>query len=94
MKSTSVFAFILVLSLAFSYIPGLNAKFAALQSDYKRLIMLGALLVVSAGALGLACIGRFDAYTCDVDGVWQALETFVLAAIANQSAYALTPKGE
>ena len=84
----------IVLSLAFSYIPGLNNKFAAIQSDYKRLVMLGALLLVSAGIFGLACIGRFDAVTCDVDGVWQLVEAFVFAAIANQTAYALTPKGE
>ena len=82
-----------VLSLAFSYIPGLNKKFAALKSDYKRLIMLGALFVVAAGSLGLGCIGRYNLYTCDVDGVWKALETFIIAAIANQSAYGLTPKG-
>ena len=84
----------IILSLAFSYIPGLNKKFAALQSDYKRLIMLGALFVVAAGALGLGCIGRYNLYSCDVDGAWKALETFIMAAIANQSAYALTPKGE
>jgi len=84
----------IILSLAFSYIPGLNKKFAALQSDYKRLIMLGALFVVAAGALGLGCIGRYNLYSCVVDGVWKALETFIMAAIANQSAYALTPKGE
>lgn len=81
------------LSLIFSYVPGLNKKFNALQSDYKRLIMLGALFVIAAGSLGLACIGRYNLYTCDVDGVWKAFETFILAAIANQSAYALTPKG-
>ena len=83
-----------VLSLAFSYVPGLNKKFDALQSDYKRLVMLGVLLLTAAGALGLSCIGRFDAVSCDVDGVWQMVEVFIYAAVANQSAYALTPKGE
>ncbi len=84
----------IVVSLVFSYFPGVKPKFNALSPDYKRLVNLGALFVVAAAALGLSCIGRYNVFTCDVDGAWQALEVLVLAAIANQSAYLLTPKGK
>lgn len=85
-----------VLSLLFSYVPGLNAKFAGLESTYKRLIML-ALLFVSAGAIyGLACAGWAAdlgiAVTCDKAGLIQVLQAFGAAAIANQAAYALSPE--
>ena len=83
-----------VLSLAFSYIPGLKGWFDGIKPDYKRLVMLGALLLTAAGTYGLACIGRFSGISCDMDGIWQLIEAFVFAAVANQSAYALTPKGE
>ena len=84
----------IVVSLAFSYLPGVKPRFNALSSDYKRLVSLGALFVVAAAAIGLSCLGRYNIFTCDVDGAWRALEVFVVAAIANQSAYLLTPKGD
>jgi len=37
----------ILLSQAFSYIPGLSDKFATLDGTHKRLIMLAALLLVS-----------------------------------------------
>jgi len=81
-----------VLSLAFSYVPKLKDWFAKLEGDYKRLVMLVVLFLTAAGILGLACIGRYDAVTCDADGVWQMVEIFIMAAIANQGAFLLTPK--
>ncbi len=82
-----------LLSLIFSYVPGLKTKFNKLDGDKKRLVMLSCLLIVPLGALGLSCIGRGDYFPCTQDGVWQALTAFLLAAVANQTAYALTPKG-
>lgn len=84
----------IVVSLVFSYVPGVKPVFSALSPDYKRLVNLGALVLVAAGALGLSCIGRYNIFTCDVNGAWNALEVLVLAAIANQSAFLLTPKGK
>lgn len=83
-----------VLSLAFSYIPGLRNWFDNLEGDYKRLFMLGALLLSAAGVFGFACLGRYGGVACNIDGVWALVEAFVLAAIANQTAYQLTPKGK
>ena len=81
-----------VISLGFSYVPKLKDWFDKLSPDYKRLVMLGSLAAIAAGSIGLSCLGRYDAFTCDVDGAWKAGEVFILAAIANQSAYMLSPK--
>ena len=82
-----------LLSLAFSYLPGLRPWFDKLQPDYKRLVMLAALALVAGGAFALACIGQYPALTCDEAGAWVLVRAFLAAAIANQAAYALTPRG-
>jgi hypothetical protein len=81
----------IVLSLLFSYIPGLNAKFAALESMYKRLIMAGLLLLTAAAIFGLSCAGYWPQVTCDRGGVLKLIEVFIAALIANQAAYAISP---
>ena len=83
----------IVLSLLFSYIPKFSAWFDALEGNSKRLIMLASLFVTAAGIFGLACTGKFDiAVACDLDGALGMFELFVLASIANQAAYKLTPR--
>lgn len=85
-----------VLSLAFSYIPGLSAWFAAQDGIYKRLIMLGLLTGVSLIAFGIACGGLGPDFgltvTCDKTGAIELFKTLILAIIANQSVYAITPQ--
>ena len=81
-----------VLSLAFNYIPGLNTKFAALSTEVKRLIMLGILVLVAAGAYGLSCAGWWPTVTCDEAGIKALLEALFFAAVANQTAYSLSPQ--
>ena len=44
-----------VLSLLFSYIPGLRTWFAALVAETKQLIMLGLLILVTAAIYALGC---------------------------------------
>ena len=86
----------ILLSLAFSYIPGLNVKFAELDPLYKRLIMLGLLVAAAAGVFGLACsplaaeLGLKVA--CDKAGAIGLASQLVLAIIANQSAFLISPK--
>ena len=83
----------ILLSWFFSYVPGLNKKFDALQTGYKRLIMLGSLAIVSLGVFGISCLGWLDlGVTCDQAGGIALLQTFILATIANQSAYAISPQ--
>lgn len=85
-----------LLSLAFSYIPKLNVKFAELEATTKRLIMLGGLAVISAVIYGMACAGWAAewgiALTCDRAGLVQLLTAFGAAMIANQSAYMISPQ--
>jgi len=81
-----------VISLIFSYIPGLKTWFETLAPDMKRLFMLGVLFVVTAALFGLSCAGLFAYFPCTWAGAWEALQLFILAAIANQTAYQLSPK--
>ena len=80
-----------VLSLLFEYLPGLHDWYNALVDAKQKLIMLGALLLSAAGVFALACVGRYDLVTCDVAGVWLLVEYFVLAVIANQATYLVSP---
>ena len=81
-----------VLSLLFSYVPGLSDWYAKLSGTYKRLVMLGLLFVVAAGAFGLSCAGVLATVACTQSGLMGIVEAFIAAAIANQAAFTLTPQ--
>jgi hypothetical protein len=88
-----------ILSLAFSYIPKLNTWFAALEPEIKRLIMLGLLALIAGVSYGLACWGVLAdltgiELTCDKTGLFELLRVFVMAIIANQGIYSLSPQTE
>ena len=85
-----------LLSLLFSYVPGLSGWYAALDATHKRLIMLALLVLVAGGAFGLACT-EWSAYfalelTCDQPGAVVLLQSLALALAANQSTYLIAPK--
>jgi len=80
----------IALSLGFSYIPGLKEWFEKQETRIKRLVMVGALLVISGGIFGLSCSGWWSWVSCDQAGVKGLVEGFVYALIANQSTYTLT----
>jgi len=82
----------IVLSLLFSYFPGLSGWYDYLLPNAKRFVMLGALLLAALGVFGLACLGKYNLVSCDVIGAWGLLEYFVFALIANQSVYLLSPE--
>ena len=81
----------ILLSLAFSYIPGLQGWFAALNGQYKRLVMLAALLIVAIGVYISTCAGYSAQVTCDIAGAQQLISLYLSAMIANQAAYMITP---
>lgn len=85
-----------LLSLAFSYIPGLRTWYAGLGEEAKRLIMLGLLVLVAAGSFGLACLGWGAelgiALECTQTGALGLFAQLVLAIVGNQGTYALSPQ--
>jgi len=82
----------IVLSLAFSYIPGLADWYGKLNEAYKRLIMLGLLVVTSGAIFGIACGGWLETgVTCDQPGLVGLLKALLDAIIVNQVAYQITP---
>lgn len=79
-----------ILSLAFSYIPGIRQKYEAPSAEVKRLVMLGLLVLAVAGIFALAC-SRFGAnlrvsVSCDEPGMIGLFWSLVLAVMANQFA--------
>lgn len=83
----------IVLSLVFSYVPGLEGWFDALEGTSKRLIMLGLLALTAVGVFGVACLGWFNTgVTCNQAGAVVLVEAFFVAMVANQSAYLISPK--
>jgi len=85
-----------VLSLAFSYIPGVRDWFDGLMPTIKRLIMAGLLLAVALGAFGLGCAGVLGQLGgqvgCDQAGAIDLVTAFLAALVANQAAYAISPQ--
>jgi hypothetical protein len=84
------------LSLIFSYIPGARSWFDGYSPEIRRLLML-ALLVCSACIIyGLSCLGWAAEWgiplVCDRSGLIGLIEQLILAIIANQSIYAITPR--
>ena len=82
----------IVLSLAFSYAPGLRQWYAGLDPEYKALGMLAALAVTAILALAVSCAGLQQIVTCDQPGAWALVRAFVSASVANQTTYTLTKR--
>lgn len=85
-----------VLSLLFSYIPGLSGWYEKLDGTYKRLVMLAALVLTTGACFSLACSGWGAEYglqvTCDRKSLAGLLQALLLAIMANQSIYSLKPQ--
>lgn len=79
-----------VISLLFNYFPGLNTWFSALRTEVKSFIMIG-LLAVASVAIYLPSLYGIVEISQPVDWVL-VLRTFILAVVANQSAYVIAPQ--
>ena len=84
----------IVLSLAFSFGPGLKNWYEKLEGAKKSLLMAGLLLLVAGGSFGLSCIpsSPYHFFSCDIKGFWGLVDVFVAALVANQSTYLVTRK--
>jgi hypothetical protein len=85
-----------LLSLGFSYLPGVKEKFSALQPTQKRLVVLALLLAAALGTFALGCLrpGWLASSACSEDGAWALLRIFVVAVIANQAAFEISPRSD
>jgi hypothetical protein len=81
-----------VLSLAFSYVPGLAPWFGQLEATYKRLVMAGSLAVVSIIVVALSCWNITPLVVCNQAGLVELVSAFLAALVANQAAYLISPK--
>jgi multisubunit Na+/H+ antiporter MnhB subunit len=82
----------IVLSLLFSYVPGLNTWYAALTGEWKRVGMAVLLLLTAGAVFGLSCANVLSYVTCDQAGAIGMIKIFVSALIANQAAFLITPQ--
>ena len=82
-----------VLSLLFSYIPGLRTWFAALVAETKQLIMLGLLVLVTGAIYALGCYGIVDTgIVCGKEGIIALVQMLIVGLVSNQAAYLITPQ--
>jgi hypothetical protein len=82
----------ILLSLIFSYAPGVRGWYDGRSGETKSLIMLASLVVVTGGVFALSCYGPFDWVQCTQDGAWGLAVLFVAALMPNQSVYSITRK--
>ena len=84
------------LSLVFSYFPGASRWFIQFDAQAKRLIMLGLVMLSAGVAFGLSCLGWGASFgiqlSCDQPGLLGLVRQVVLAIIANQGMYAISPR--
>ena len=86
-----------LLSLCFAYIPGLSTWYAAQLANTKRLIMLAALALTAGAVFGFGCLGwagglGLPVVACDRAAALEIVRLFILAMVANQAAFTLSPK--
>lgn len=89
-----------LLAVLFGYVPGLSGWYARLGEGneelggvYRRLVMLGALVMAAVGSYGLACLKAGATFglelSCDGAGLAGLVRALVLALAANQATYLL-----
>ena len=81
-----------LLSLIFSYVPGLSEWYDAQPPVNKRLIMALSVVVIAAGAFGLSCAGVLQSVACDQAGALGLVEAVISALVANQATFLISPK--
>lgn len=81
----------IVLSLAFSYAPGLSTWFDTQDGTRKRLITGVVIIAVGIGAFVANCV-QIGGVVCDQKSVSSFLTATIAALVANQAMYLVSPK--
>ena len=81
----------IVLSLLFSYVPGLNTWYYKQDKQAQGLVMAGILFLVVASLYGLGCSNLIGGFSCGFPSIWKLLGLFIQSLVANQVTYAITP---
>jgi hypothetical protein len=81
-----------VIAVVFEYLPGLEQAYGKLEDDKQRLVMLGVILLVVAGAYALSCAGVLAYFPCTQPGLLSAGELFLATLVANQATHRILPK--
>lgn len=83
-----------LVSVLFSYFPKLNTLFAALTENKKKLIMLGLMVLVSAGIYVGQCVLSWWAtdLVCGQAGLWRLATILISSIVGNQGVFGLSPQ--
>jgi len=82
-----------LLAVLFEYLPGMAPWYDKLSAEYKRLLMLGLLVLVAAGVFGLDCGGLLDtSVSCDSAGALQLLWLVGIAIGINQGVHLISKR--
>lgn len=81
-----------VLGLLFEYFPKLNTWYQAQEDNVQRLILLGAMALVTLTIFGMGCAGLADAFPCTKEGAFEAMKVFVSGVISSQATYLVLPR--
>ncbi len=87
----------LLLALLFEYVPGFASWFQPLSPQMKKLIMLGALIVVAGGSMAATCYSPYKmGIDCTEQSAWELGFAVIIAAGAgigtNQGLHSLTKR--
>ena len=82
----------LVLSLGFSYLPGLREWFKVQTAEWKRLIVASFLLGTAGIVFGLGCADIGTWVTCDQGGLIELGTVLFYALVANQTTFLISPQ--
>ena len=82
-----------ILSLAFSYVPGVSDRFNELEKPEKQAAMGLLLLLVAVFVFSVQCTNLYDfGVVCSTAGAVDFSKILLAALIANQSVYSITKK--
>ena len=81
-----------VLGLVFEYLPGLAKWYQEQEDNVQRLILLGAMALVTLTIFGMGCAGLSETFACTKEGAFEALKVFVSGIISSQAAYLVLPR--